>query len=232
MSSKDDDLFGDLIPTLSHKVIEPDAFDIAESPLIVNKPSTEIEPAKEFDRNNAGAHAIKRGVTINWLSQAFSLRRATVTSKLAGAPIMKTGPRGAAVYDFAAVARYLIPPRENEIADYIKNLDPKDMPERLRRAYWSARREEQKAREEAGDLWRSNDVLNLFSELFTLIKANTTLWANRVAKETELTMDQRKLIDAEAKSLMNDIAEMVVKLQDGSLTPSQLSDFEDDDGAE
>lgn len=224
----DADLFGDLIPTYKHSDIEIDEFDAEESPLIVNKPSKEVPPADTFDKRNIGAHAMKRGVTVPWLAQAFNLRRGTVTTKLAGAPVLRTGPRGAPVYDFAEVARYLVPPREDEIIEYIKNLDPKDMPEKIRRAYWSARREEQKAREEAGDLWRSNDVLNLFAELFTMIKASTTLWSNRIAKESALSMDARKLIDAEAKSLMNDIADMVVKLQEGQLTPSQLSDFDDE----
>lgn len=225
----DADLFGDLYPVYRHEKLDIDEYDRISSPLIVNKPKTpDPIPVNEFSNKVVDAHDVDRGVTINWLSQAFGMKRKNVEERLRGVPTLRTGPRNSKVYDFKVAVGHLAAPQIN-IKRYIQELDPKDMPEQLRRPYWAARREEQKAREEAGDLWRSDDVLNVFAELFTLIKSNCTLWSNRIAQENALTLEQRKLIDREAKHLMSDIAEMVTKLQDGRLTPSQLSDFDEDD---
>jgi hypothetical protein len=191
-----------------------------------------LDPApsgKEFSLALADVHEINRGVTVAWLMQAFTMQRSTVTAKLADCPVLRNSVNGGKIYDLRAAAAFLVKPRLS-IASYIKNMPKEDLPEQLRREYWAARQIEQKVREKAGDLWRSDDVMAVFGEVFKAIKETTQLWCDTIDESLGLTDPQRGLITVLVDDLLNSIEKSLTDLEAVSATRSQLAELDEDDG--
>lgn len=183
---------------------------------------------RKFSLDNTKAHEIDRGVSIPWLCQAFRIPRSRAEKKLIGAPVLRASSRGSKVYDLSVAASYLIEPRY-DIAAYLAELSPKDLPENLRSEYWSARLKEQKARLIARDLWHSEDVQRAFGEVFKLIKDKVTLWTDELDESRGLTSDQITVLDDYARELLASIGDAILAHTRKSRTPSQEAEFDEDD---
>jgi hypothetical protein len=193
-----------------------------------------IDPAPDglrFSLRTEHVHAVKRGVTVPWLVQAFNMKRANVVRMLEGCRSIGVAQGGQPVYDLTEAAARLVEPKV-DLRRYLSNLDPKDLPESLRSEFWSSRIKEQKARRDAGDLWRSEDVLSLFAETFKRIKDRSLLWTDTVEATHGLTDEQRKAFIALKDDLLEDISVTVQQLGAGQTTLSQIVEFEDEDAVE
>lgn len=171
-------------------------------------------------------HDLDRGVSIAWLAQAFTLGRKEVELKLNNCPVLRTGKGGSRLYDLRVATQYLVKPKI-DVATYLESLDPKDLPERLRAAYWSARITEQKARSNARQLWHDEKVQAAFGEMFKLIKDTIRLWTDTIDESTGLSVPQREMLDNLSHDLLTQIHETVAKYCDKQKTPSQEVEFED-----
>ncbi len=195
-----------------------------------SEPVTEIEPAphgRDFSLKPGDVHEVERGVTVAWLCQAFTMPRRQVEAKLTGCPAMRTMKRGMKVYDLRVAAAYLVKPTL-DIATYIKNLDPKDLPERLKREFWAAKLAEQRWRRQAGELWASEDVIAVFGEVFKLIKNKSQLWADAIDAVELMSDPQREALSDLVNDLMGQIFKMVEDLESGSTTAAQIAEADDD----
>lgn len=181
---------------------------------------------REFSMKMNSVHELYRGVTIPWLCQAFTLPRNVVTRKLSGCPVLRLLKNGGKVYDFTMAASYLVVPRIN-VKDYIETLDPKDLPQTLRKEYWAAKLSEQRWRKEAGELWASEDVVAVFGEVFKLIKNKTRLWQNSIAAVESLSPEQTEMLQTLTEDLLDKIYQSLVALESGQSTPSQLAEAEE-----
>ncbi|MGV2479856.1 UNVERIFIED_CONTAM: DUF1441 family protein, partial [Salmonella enterica subsp. enterica serovar Weltevreden] len=104
------------------------------------------------------------GMTIPRLAQLFRLDRRTVTEKLR--PLRPTGERrGAPTYHVVDAAPYLVDPIV-DIEEYLKNIGPSDLPPSLQAQYWNAQNGKLKYKEQAGDLWRTQQVLEVLTGVF------------------------------------------------------------------
>lgn len=174
---------------------------------------------------NAYVHDLERGVTTMWLAQAFRLPRKQVEHQLAKCPVMRTGPQNARIYDFRVAVSYMVRPRI-DLKQYLEGLEPRDLPEQLRSEFWGARLKEQKARHNAKDLWRSEDVVAAFGELFKMIKDTAILWPDTIDESTGLTDKQREMLDESVRQLLSQIGDTVLAYTVSKNTPSQESEFE------
>lgn len=173
-------------------------------------------------------HELQRGVTINWLMQAFGMNRRQVLNRLADCPVLRAGQNGTKVFDFRVACAYLIDPRVN-VKKYIENLDPKELPENLRSEYWSARIKEQKARLNAEGLWLTQDVQAAFADVFKMVKETVTLWTDTVDESTGLTSEQVEIVDRLGRALLNEIDATVKTYTTRHKTRSQVQEFDEAD---
>ncbi len=133
------------------------------------------------------------GMTVPRLAQLFRLDRRTVTEKLRG--IRPCGERrGAPVYHVVDAAPYLVEPVV-DIEEYLKNVGPGDLPASLQAQYWSAQNGKLKYKEQSGDLWRTDQVLSIFTAVFRSLKQSLRLLADQVEARTELFPEQRAIIE-------------------------------------
>ena len=191
-----------------------------------NPPAPEGRHFRSLKR--AFVHDLDRGVTVTWLMQAFTMPRKKVETLLATCPPQRVGANNARIYDFREAVPYLVKPKVN-VKKYIESLDPKDLPEHLKNEYWSARIKEQKARLYARDLWRSEDVVTAMSDILKLIKDTAILWTDSIDETTGITDPQREVLDNLVRDLLGQVGDTVANYCSGRNTPSQESDFDEDD---
>ena len=176
-------------------------------------------------------HEVLRGVTVPWLCQVFNMTRPQVEKRLEHCPVMRRVGTNGKIYELPIAAAYLVKPKMS-VEQYINSMDTKDLPERLRKEFWTARLQEQKWRQKAGELWSTEDVLTVFGEVFKLIKTKSQLWSDSLETTTGLSDEQRALLGDLVDSLMGDIFDSLTALKTRKTTPSQLAEVdgvEDDD---
>lgn len=135
------------------------------------------------------------GMTVPRLAQLFRLDRRTVTEKLRA--VRPTGERrGAPTYHVVDAAPYLVEPII-DIAEYLKNAGPGDLPAPLQAQYWNAQNGRLKYLEQSKDLWRTSQVLEVLTTVFRSLSQSLRLLADRVEAQVGITVAQREVIEKE-----------------------------------
>lgn len=169
-----------------------------------------------------------RGVSLTWLAQAFGMDKATCRKRLAHCPpIGKV--KNYEVYSLRQASAYLVEPKI-DLSAYIKSLKPTDLPSILQDTYWSAMIKRQKWEENAGHLWRTDDVLSVFGELAMTLKTTITLWVEDMHRSHSLSAELRTTMKQQADNLLTEIHRIMVDSPARSSTRSTVSEM--DDGAD
>lgn len=164
------------------------------------------------------------GVSASWLAQVFGHDKNTIAKKLATAGIEVVGRRNnGPLYRIPDAAAYLVKPKVDLVA-YVKTLRPNDLPPMLNVAYWDAMLKRQKWEENAGDLWRTEDVLTVFGDLAFEIKTTVNLWVEEVDRREGLTNDQRKIITELSDTLLVRVHQQMVEAPGQRKTSSSATE--------
>jgi Protein of unknown function (DUF1441) len=140
------------------------------------------------------------GASISQLAALFGHDNRTITKKIQG--IKPIGKRaGHPIYKIAEAAAYLVKPM-GDIEEYIKKMQPEDLPPKLSKEFWSAQSLRMKFEEDRNDLWRTSDVVTHFAESFKVARTTIMLTVDSIEKTTELSEAQRNLMLAEMDKLM------------------------------
>lgn len=171
------------------------------------------------------------GMTVPRLAQLFRLDRRTVTEKLR--PLRPTGERrGAPTYHVVDAAPYLVEPIV-DIAKYLAEVGPGDLPAPLQAQYWNAQNSKLKYKEQSGDLWRTSQVMEVFTGVFRSLTQSLRLLADRVEAQTGLTGEQRAIIEKEVSDkALNMLRKRLVEdfeIYSGIKDKEQLADIQLDD---
>lgn len=186
---------------------------------------------EHFTLRTADVQSVVGGVSVPWLMKAFRMGRTTVERKLRGLEPIGKGKHGTPIYDLPEAASYLVNPRV-KIEDYIKSIKPDQLPEKLREAYWSAKLKSQRWEEKAGHLWRTERVLERFSDILQSMRQKLQLIPDRVERASGLTNEQRAIVTAVVDDVQDEIYKELVTFAKTGKTPSQLgeeADPEDED---
>lgn len=165
------------------------------------------------------------GVTADWLAQVFGSDRRTVQKKLAKAFDAQVGkdPRGSMRYSIPHAAAYLIKPKV-DILQWIKGLRPNDLPPILNDAYWAAMLKRQKWEENARELWRTPDVLEVLSDTAFLYKTTTQLWVEEIDRKQTLTPEMRKTLTELVDGLLEQVYEKLIEQPKLKRSPSTVEE--------
>lgn len=192
----------------------------------------------ELEANLASSVAARRpyliqdvhgGVTVSWLAEAFHMNPATVKRRLADCPPLHRRKAGY-VYELKQAAQYLVKPTVN-VEQYIAQMKSTDLPANLQQSYWDAALKRQKWMENAGDLWRTADVMGVFALVFKSVKAQCQLFSDTVERTSGLTREQRVILEQLVDALQNDIYVAVKEFASSRSTPSQINELMDLDEA-
>ena len=101
-------------------------------------------------------------------------------------------------------APYLVAPKI-DIQNWLKKARKEDLPPALLKDVWQAALEWQKGLRQANMLFHVDDLTEMFSELFNLIKTTILLWPDMVERQMGLTPEQREKIIELADELQDNI---------------------------
>lgn len=165
---------------------------------------------------------VMHGVTVGWLATAFSMDPTTVKKKLRDCPPIHRRKAGF-VYDLKQAAQYLVRP-VFDAEQYLKSMKPSDLPTHLQEAYWSAMRKRQQWEADAGHLWRTEQVMEVFGDVFQTIKFAMQLWPDTVERALGLTAEQRVMLTGMGDELQNEIYKKLKQMPGLKHTPSSLAE--------
>lgn len=116
-----------------------------------------------------------KGFSINQLAELFGMDRRTVTDRLR--EVTPSGTRAShPIYRMVDAAPKLV--GEGDIQTRRNASSEKD--------YWDAQLKKQKFEENAGDLWRTDKVVEVFAGVFKVFRENVTVFIDRLEFETGL----------------------------------------------
>lgn len=208
-------------PGRPRKVVEPvrdDIDDLIGLPSLANNASDVL-----LDGLDLGL--VHAGVSAAWLGHVFGHDKNTIKKKLANCLPSGTN-KGTPLYRIPDAAAWLVKPKVN-ISDYIKGMSRRDLPPELSSLYWDAMLKRQKWEENAGQLWRGEDVLRVLGEGALRIKTVVQLWVDELDRVNGLPENLRVQLGQMADGLLADIHEEYVTAPAKGTTLSTVTEHED-----
>ena len=167
---------------------------------------------------------IYEGANLSQLGIIFQMDHRVLVQKLHG--LEPAGERGGvAVYSIKDAATRLWRPTEAEIEKSLLRMNHADLPKQLTKEFWAGKRSRQAYELEAGDLWRTTEVIEKVGNLMKIVKMETQLATDAVERTTELTPRQRTIIKQLMAGMLQNMHDAIVK--DFAHDPSDAP--EDDD---
>lgn len=180
----------------------------------------DLSDEETFDRHSTqDLNEIRDGVTVTWLATLYGIARKTVEKQLVGCPVLKRGKNGAPLYDLTIAAGYMSS-RKRDIAAALKTAKEADLPAPLQRQFWQTKLLRNKWEMEAGEMWATDDVMDVLGEIFKKIKNSTMLWIDNLENVSQLTKQQRETLIEYVDTLNNEIADAIKSLPDRRKTLS------------
>lgn len=159
--------------------------------------------------DDASREMIYNGCNLSELSKLFRMDHRNLVEKLHGVP--PSGKRGKAnTWRVHEVAPYLVRPIF-DIEEYIKRMHPSELPKMLTKEFWAGQRSRQEYLLKAGDLWPTDQVVEVVGELFKLVKMSATLAADAVERQVEMTPRQRTIVINIMDGMLRDLRQAIIE---------------------
>lgn len=130
--------------------------------------------------------------TMAQLAQLFETDAKTLPKRLRG--LRPAGVRNnTQTYKIRDAAARLVKPGYS-IEAYLRGMNHADLPPLLTKEYWNGQRARQIFEENAGDLWRTSQVVEAISESFKTLRMELLLIPEGIERETAVTDAQRKIL--------------------------------------
>jgi hypothetical protein len=187
-----------------------------------------------LEKNEVTSELLATGeATMAQLAQLFETDAKTLPKRLRG--LRPAGVRNnTSTYKIRDAASRIVKPGY-AIEHYLRTMNHSELPPLLTKEYWNGQRARQIYEENAGDLWRTAEVVESFAEAFKTLRMALLLTADGVDREAELSETQRKIIKRMIDGAIDDLREkMVDRFKDyvASTAPLALPVFDDADGLE
>lgn len=128
--------------------------------------------------------------TMSQIAQMFETDPKTLPQRMKG--VIPAGKRnGYKVYKIKEAAGRLVKPGY-EIEDFIRQMSPQELPPLLNKEFWNGQRARQAYEKEMGNLWPTEDVVELFSTLCQGVRQTLILVIDDIEREEGFTDGQRK----------------------------------------
>lgn len=150
---------------------------------------------------------IEYGMSASRLGEIFDLDAKTVKSLLID--VDPDGDRNGAVFwRIASAAPYLVVPT-GDIEQFIRKLKPGDLPAKFQKEFWTALNLRAKYYKERGDLWSTEQVYSILSEILKIVRSTTRLFVDELESNSSLTHQHRKAIQIEMDKMLAMMREQV-----------------------
>lgn len=172
--------------------------------------------------------ALLQPVSITFLAQILKMERRTVIKRLAGLEPIGQHRGNVPLYDFRQAMQYLVTPKV-DVAEAIRKMGTDDLPVSLQKDVWDAKLKSQKWMIQAGELWRTEDVLEVLGEAFQRLKTTTQLWIDQVGDNNMLSPEARQELTELVDALQTDLHRSLCKMPEEKATLAQVGQIEGTD---
>jgi hypothetical protein len=164
---------------------------------------------------------IYQGASVNQLAAIFRLKTDDIMRRLGDLEAVGTGRQGNPIYDVAqAAARIVRPQMTPEAIDrYMRTVNHSNLPPMVSKHYWEGLRTRERYREEVDELWFSEDVVRMLSEVFQAIRATLVLLPDTMRGRGDMTEAQFRFVQRIVDDAVDDAR---VRLVDGLRKPSRI----------
>jgi len=181
------------------------------------------EKQKERVSEKEAIGRILSGVSVRGLADMFGLSDHMVRTRLRGVPPTRVEGR-VSYYAIDDAAPLLVTPRVTAEAVRIA-IEQDAIPPELTKRYWDAVRQRQRVMEAAGDLWRTDKVLDVLSSLARAIRGAVTTWTDNVDRASALSPTQKESLIQQTDALLRDVHKILVEAPRRGRTPSIREDI-------
>lgn len=154
---------------------------------------------------------LANGMAATTAANLFNQSKEHVQQKLSGAKIVGRTRMGSPAYDFKEVCQRLARPSPDQVLEYVKKMRPNDLPPIMQTAFWDAQNKRLKFERDSGDLWRTDEIEVLLSEVFKNFRMGVMLFADTLARETGLTNQQRQVVTGLSDALLADVRTALIE---------------------
>lgn len=175
-----------------------------------------VGPSKE------SAYNAINGVTVDWLRRAFHMSAATCERKLKGLKPKGVTNLGADLYDFHDACSRLVKPKM-DLSEYLSDITVDDLPDKLKEPFWNAKLKQQRYEKNAGELWRTEAVIQLFGSVLKDIKERMKLIADMSEKSLALSPDQLQGLREIVNDVQAEVYKHIISLE--SKTPASVAEL-------
>lgn len=153
-----------------------------------------------------------QGVSVPELRAIFRLTDAEVMRRLGDLPPVGVARQGNPIFDLAAAAARIVRPRitPEAIDAYMKTANHSLLPPMVSKHYWEGLRIRERYREEIGELWYTEDVTRLLSEVFQAIRATLILLPDTMRGREDITEPQFRFVQRIVDDAIEDIRARLV----------------------
>lgn len=196
------------------------------------KPLSAGRPEKVHDVSEQQVvKRLNRPVSASFLGNCLDIDRRTVAKRLIDCPPVGYAGGNRALYDFRQALPFIVqrPMSEKDLEAAIRRLDSSSLPRGLSKDIWDAKLKAQKWRQNAGELWPTDKVLEILGEAFQRLKTSTQLWIDQIADNHALPEKARQELTVLVDALQADLHRTLCEMPKEAQTPSQLSEENDFD---
>lgn len=139
---------------------------------------------------------IYQGASVNQLGDLFRMKPADVLRRLGDLKPVGYGRQDNPIYDVASAAARLIrvPVTPEMIDAYMRRVNARDLPPILNKIFWEGLTARERYREQANELWLSEDVARVASDAFQSLRMSLLLVPDVLRDETDLSERQFAII--------------------------------------
>lgn len=157
--------------------------------------------------------AFLRPVGITFIGTVLGIEPRRLHKKLAKCPIVGRGTNGRGagqpLYDFKEAMRYCVEPKI-DLKTWFSSLSTTTMPPIISKAFWEGIRAKNKAMEESGHYWHTEDVLRVFGETAMTIKNATLLWIEELPGKVSMSNEDYHALRRQVNELLKTLQQQLV----------------------
>lgn len=166
---------------------------------------------------------IRRAASVSQIMALFGMRRSTVEQKLKNCNPIRYTDSGRPIYDVAEAARYLVKPVLK-----LSDIKVEDLPRKVQDSYWAALLKKQKWEVNAGELWHTDKVRELFGTALQAVRVRLQILPEDIERSLGLSHEHYETVKTLVDRIQASIHDDLKKVAAASSTPSQRADEEDD----
>lgn len=139
---------------------------------------------------------IYQGASTNQLAELFRMKSPDVLRRLGDLPPVGIGRQGNPIYNVAEAAERLIRPQihPHMIDVYMRSVNHSHLPPVVSKHYWEGKRVRERYRQEANELWLTEDVVRVAGLAFQTLRMTFMLLPDSLRDETDLTDRQFRVV--------------------------------------